>query len=74
MYASDYGFAASPGALTTTLHYYIGSVNGATIRSQNWMYIGYYDWTISRKSGDSDGVFNVLRSRRCELWQRERQP
>ena len=60
MYASDYGFAASPGAWTTTLYYYSGSVNGATIKSQNWMQIGYYDWTISRSSDYTDEIFNVL--------------
>ena len=48
MYASDYGFAAEPEAWTTTLYDYNESVNGATIRSQNWMYMGFYEWTISR--------------------------
>ena len=48
MYASDYGFGADPSAWTTTLYNYDGSVNGSTIRSLNWMHMGYYDWTISR--------------------------
>ena len=59
MYASDYGFGAVPEAWTKTLYDYDGSVNGSTIRSQNWMYMGNYDWTISRDAGDSDRAFYV---------------
>ena len=59
MYASDYGFGAVPEAWTKTLFDYDGSVNGSTIRSQNWMYMGNYDWTISRDAGDSDRAFYV---------------
>ena len=59
MYASDYGFGADPSAWTTTLYNYDGSVNGSTIRSQNWMYMGNYEWTISRYAGGSDGAFYV---------------
>ena len=59
MYASDYGFGAVPEAWTTTLYNYDGSVNGATIRSQNWMHMGYYDWTISRFADFSDIAFCV---------------
>ena len=59
MYASDYGFAAVPEAWTTTLYNYGGSVNGATIRSQNWMYMGNYEWTISRRADYSDRAFYV---------------
>ena len=59
MYASDYGFGAVPEAWTTTLYNYDGSVNGSTIRSQNWMYMGYYDWTISRTSDFSIYAFVV---------------
>ena len=59
MYVSDYGFGADPSAWTTTLYNYDGSVNGSTIRSLNWMHMGYYDWTISRTAGYSDGAFFV---------------
>ena len=59
MYASDYGFAADPSAWTTTLLSYNGSVNGSTIRSLNWMYMGHDEWTISRSSSDVSSVFNV---------------
>ena len=59
MYASDYGFAAVPEAWTTTLYKYDGSVNSAKIRSQNWMHMGYNEWTISRYAGDSSFAFFV---------------
>ena len=60
MYASDYGFAASPSAWTTTLYNYDGNdAKGTSIKTINWMYMGYYDWTISRTSGNSDSAFFV---------------
>ena len=61
MYVSDYGFGADPSAWTTTLYNYDGSVNGSTIRSLNWMHMGYYDWTISRIADDSSHAFFVSR-------------
>ena len=60
MYASDYGFAASPSAWTTTLYNYDGNdAKGTSIKTINWMYMGYYDWTISRHSGYSNDAFIV---------------
>ena len=60
MYASDYGFAASPSAWTTTLYNYDGNdANGTSIKTINWMYMGYYDWTISRNSAYSNSAFLV---------------
>ena len=59
MYVSDYGFGADPSAWTTTLYNYDGSVNGSTIRSLNWMHMGYYDWTISRRADYSSRAFYV---------------
>ena len=54
MYASDYGFAASPSAWTTTLYNYDGNdAKGTSIITINWMFMGYYDWMISRISDDS---------------------
>ena len=53
MYVSDYGFAAVPEAWTTTLYNYYESVNGSTISSQNWMYIGLDEWTISVDTDES---------------------
>ena len=60
MYASDYGFAASPSAWTTTLFKYNGNdANGTSIKTINWMYMGHVEWTISRNSDDSRYAFGV---------------
>ena len=55
MYVSDYGFAAAPSAWTS----WIGSYNGEAIKNVNWMYMGLYEWTISRTAGDSNPAFRV---------------
>ena len=60
MYISDYEFAASPSAWTTTLYNYgENDSNGTSIKTINWMYMGFYEWTISRKSDDPYSAFNV---------------
>ena len=59
MYVSDYGFGADPSVWTTTLYNYNRSVNGSTIRSQNWLYMGVNEWTISRNADDSNNAFSV---------------
>ena len=55
MYVSDYGFAASPDAWTLTM----SSYNNTTATNNNWMYMGLYEWTISRNAGDSNFAFFV---------------
>ena len=55
MYVSDYGFAAEPSAWTLT----IGNYNNTTATSTNWMYMGLYEWTISRHAGTSNRAFFV---------------
>ena len=55
MYVSDYGFAASPDAWTLTM----SSYNNTTATNNNWMYMGLYEWTISRDAGISDTAFGV---------------
>ncbi len=63
MYVSDYGFAASPSAWTTTLYNYDGNdAKGTSIKTINWMYMGYYDWMISRYSDNSSYAFDVYYS------------
>ena len=60
MYVSDYGFAASPSAWTKTLGDYDGTdANGTSIKTINWMYMGYNEWTISRYSDYSGSAFYV---------------
>ena len=56
MYVSDYGFAAAPSAWATILYNY----DDATIKNENWLYIGLYEWTISRNSDNSNGAFDVI--------------
>ena len=55
MYVSDYGFAASPDAWTLTM----SSYNNTTATNNNWMYMGLYEWTISRYAGNSGSAFYV---------------
>ncbi len=55
MYVSDYGFAASPDAWTLTM----SSYNNTTATNNNWMYMGLYEWTISRSADGSDFAFFV---------------
>ena len=45
MYVSDYGYAASPGYWLTELYNYNMAV------SENWLYQGIYEWTISNARG-----------------------
>ena len=55
MYVSDYGFAASPDAWTLTM----SSYNNTTATNNNWMYMGLYEWTISRDADYSNTAFLV---------------
>ena len=55
MYVSDYGFAAEPSAWTLTMNNY----NNTTATSTNWMYMGLYEWTISRRADGSYIAFRV---------------
>ncbi len=60
MYVSDYGFAASPSAWTKILGDYDGTdANGTSIKTINWMYMGYNEWTISRYSDSTNLAFFV---------------
>ena len=53
MYASDYGFAASPSAWTTKMSLY----NNSSITSANWMYMGFDEWTLTPRSSNNYYVF-----------------
>ena len=55
MYVSDYGFAASPDAWTLTM----SSYNNTTATNNNWVYMGLYEWTISRNADRSGIAFYV---------------
>ena len=53
MYVSDYGFAADQSGWTTKLDSY-GSNS-----SKNWLYLGSFEWTISRNSDLASSAFFV---------------
>ena len=55
MYVSDYGFAASPDAWTLTMRSY----NNTTATNNNWMYMGLYEFTISRYADNWNLAFSV---------------
>ena len=56
MYVSDYGYAASNNYWTTTMYNYNSASNN------NWLYLGDYEWTISRVSSDSSYACRVNRT------------
>ena len=53
MYVSDYGYAAAPSNWTTALYNY----NRA--ESTNWLYLGGFEWTISRSTVNTYDAFHV---------------
>ena len=55
MYPSDYGYAAYPDAWITDLYDY----DNSSITSNNWLYMGLYEWTITPSSSSSNSVFLV---------------
>ena len=48
MYPSDYGYAVSPDYWNITLNNYKETVN------YNWLYMGLYEWTITRVNSNHD--------------------
>ena len=63
MYAHDYGFAASPTAWTTTLVNYNGNDSaGTSITTNDWLYLGPYEWLVSRDSSHSGYSYLVFSS------------
>ena len=53
MYVSDYGYGASEEYWTTELYNYEPTVDS------NWMYLGSYEWLISRDSVNTNFAFYV---------------
>ena len=51
MYVSDYGFAASPSNWTTNMSSYYSAT------SNNWMYMGLFEWTISCRQNISYAAY-----------------
>ena len=55
MYVSDYGYAASPENWNTNME----SLNNDTNRNNNWMFMGYNDWTITSRLDATNTAFCV---------------
>ena len=53
IYVSDYGFAASNSYWTTNM------ISYSSARDNNWIYMGLYEWTISRNSFGTSIVYDV---------------
>ena len=49
MYVSDYGYAADPSYWTTQM-YRVDYQDYRLAATSNWLYMGIYEWTISRNS------------------------
>ena len=58
MYVSDYNYAADPNYWTTQM-YRSDAQDYRLAATSNWMYMGAYEWTISRNSGTTDVSFHV---------------
>ena len=54
MYVSDYGFAASTSTWSTILTDY------DNVNYNNWMYMGFTEWTITRSSGYPNIAYKVF--------------
>ncbi len=57
MYESDYGYAAYPEAWNTNMG--VGGYNQENIKTNNWMYMGLYEWTVSRWANDGSNAWRV---------------
>ncbi len=58
MYLSDYGYAAYPNAWNQTVDSSSGYGSEA-VKTNNWMYMGLFDWTVSRNSDIGDSAWRV---------------
>ena len=58
MYVSDYSYAADPSYWTTEMYREDGQ-DYRLAATSNWMYMGLWEWTISRSSGYADVSFGV---------------
>ena len=59
MYVSDYSYAADPSYWTTEMYREDGQ-DYRLATTSNWMYMGLWEWTISRTSGSADISFGVF--------------
>ena len=60
MYVSDYYYAASPSAWTLVGNNSDSTRDYRAATSNNWIYMGFIEWTISRNSARSNSAFYVF--------------
>lgn len=58
MYVSDYGYATEPENWKTN----IGSYSNNGITSNNWLYLGIEEATITKRSGSTNYMFRIMNS------------
>ena len=56
MYVTDYAYAASPNRWTTNLRI-ISGTDGELMLTENWMYMGMWEWTITQDIEKQNTVF-----------------
>ena len=60
MYVSDYYYSASPSAWTLVGYNESDETKDYRVaKTTNWLYLGYYEWTISRYSDNTSDAFLV---------------
>ena len=59
MYVSDYYYGASPSAWTLMGYNSDATKDYRAAKTTNWLYLGSYEWTISRDSGTTNDAFGV---------------
>ena len=59
MYVSDYYFASSPSAWTLMGYNSDATKDYRAATSTNWLYLGSYEWAISRTSNTTNTAFGV---------------
>ena len=59
MYVTDYYYGASPSAWTLMGYNSDAMKDYRAATSTNWLYLGSYEWTISRRSDDTNSAFCV---------------
>jgi len=59
MYVSDYYYSASPSAWTLVGYNDDETKDYRAAKTTNWLYLGSYEWTISRRSDTTTSAFRV---------------
>ena len=68
MYVSDYMYAAPQDKWTLVGYNSDATTDYRAATSVNWMYMGLYEWTISRNAGYSGNAFNVINTGRVNSY------